>query len=245
MKEGGGFSCEWSDIHSMMLSYGYRYDEPEIHQEMGNITVNFECDYQDIVPSYGGTFIGIHGWTVEHRIEYYILESWDSFDTPEFIRFKDTITVDGGQYDIYESAESNLEMGYYRRYWSVRREKRKEGTVSISQQFELWEALGIKLGKVCEISFLIDGFHGSGSADLKKININIDKNYSLIGDVNEDGFVNSLDYAVLRKYLLGKIDTISSNADINRDGNVDSLDFALLRKHLVGKIFLGFTTAAS
>lgn len=56
----------------------------------------------------------------------------------------------------------------------------------------------------------------------------------IAGDVNGDGSVNSLDYILVRRYLLGIInDFPSANgfkaADLNNDGSVNSLDYRLLR----------------
>jgi len=63
----------------------------------------------------------------------------------------------------------------------------------------------------------------------------------LLGDVNGDGRVDSLDFAYIRMYLVGKIsefprgDISFAAADIDKDGDVDSIDFAYVRKYLVGK----------
>ncbi len=59
----------------------------------------------------------------------------------------------------------------------------------------------------------------------------------LLGDANGDGEVNSLDYATLKSYLLGKI-SLSQEAmkavDFNNDNTIDAIDLALLRKNLLG-----------
>jgi hypothetical protein len=60
------------------------------------------------------------------------------------------------------------------------------------------------------------------------------------GDLNGDGNVNSIDFAVLRLHLLGSTPltgTYLSNADVNRDGSVNSIDFAFMRQYLLGMIF--------
>lgn len=58
---------------------------------------------------------------------------------------------------------------------------------------------------------------------------------TLLGDVNSDGSVNAIDFALLKKYLLNSssvtIDT--TNADLNEDGVVNAIDFALLKKKLL------------
>jgi hypothetical protein len=66
-------------------------------------------------------------------------------------------------------------------------------------------------------------------------------NSTMIGDVNCDGDVNSIDFAYMRMSLLGKrsdlitVENISS-ADVNCDGNFNSLDFAIMRGYLLGKM---------
>ncbi len=59
------------------------------------------------------------------------------------------------------------------------------------------------------------------------------------GDVNNDGVVDSIDYATVKAYLLGK-GTIANltAADTNFDKAVDAIDFANLKKFLLGSITL-------
>jgi len=59
------------------------------------------------------------------------------------------------------------------------------------------------------------------------------------GDVNRDGKFDSLDFGLLRMYLMGKIKDDSINkvaGDVDGNGDVNSLDFACMRKRLLGKI---------
>lgn len=60
----------------------------------------------------------------------------------------------------------------------------------------------------------------------------------MYGDLNSDGKVNSTDYALLRRQLIG-LEPENVNveaADINGDGSVNSTDYALLRRYLIGVI---------
>lgn len=61
----------------------------------------------------------------------------------------------------------------------------------------------------------------------------------LYGDVNGDNAVNSIDFAMMRMYLVGrrsKLTMPDEYGDLNGDGNVDSLDLALMRRYLLGYI---------
>jgi len=63
----------------------------------------------------------------------------------------------------------------------------------------------------------------------------------IYGDVNGDSVINSLDYAIMRSYLLETISTMPSKywdkaGDLNGDGKINSLDYAYLKKYLLGLI---------
>jgi|GEM_PF-361055 len=64
----------------------------------------------------------------------------------------------------------------------------------------------------------------------------------IVGDVNQDGSVNSIDFGYYRMYLLGKISDFPATndlraADLNGDGNINSLDFGYMQMYLLGKIY--------
>jgi hypothetical protein len=63
----------------------------------------------------------------------------------------------------------------------------------------------------------------------------------LVGDVNGDGNVNSIDFGYFRMYLLGTIKEFPAEndlkaADVNGDGNINSIDFGYFRMLLLGTI---------
>ncbi|NLD50971.1 MAG: carbohydrate-binding protein, partial [Clostridiaceae bacterium] len=62
-----------------------------------------------------------------------------------------------------------------------------------------------------------------------------------LGDLNGDGKVNSTDYSLLRRHILGinQLEgTALTNADVNKSGSVDSTDYALMRRYILGIITL-------
>jgi len=71
--------------------------------------------------------------------------------------------------------------------------------------------------------------------------IEVNELYELAGDVNGDENINSIDFAHLRKYLLGITNQFPSvhgeeMADVNCDGSVNSIDFGMMRQFLLGII---------
>lgn len=69
--------------------------------------------------------------------------------------------------------------------------------------------------------------YGSSSEDIKH------------GDLNGDTLIDSLDYALLQKYILGTIqefDVSKEAADLNGDGSINSMDCTLLRSYILGLI---------
>lgn len=57
------------------------------------------------------------------------------------------------------------------------------------------------------------------------------------GDINDDGTVDTIDFALLKQYLLGTVTEINTNmADLDGDNAVTATDFAILKKYLLGQI---------
>ncbi|MBO5868374.1 MAG: leucine-rich repeat protein, partial [Oscillospiraceae bacterium] len=60
---------------------------------------------------------------------------------------------------------------------------------------------------------------------------------AMLGDINEDGAVDTLDLLALQAHLSGKMkDIFVEAADVNVDGTVDTLDLLALQAYLSGKI---------
>ncbi len=237
---GGKFSCSWSNINNALFRTGKKYDETKTHQQLGTISLDYAANYQ---PS-GNSYLAVYGWTSSPLVEYYIIDSWGSWRPPGATS-KGTITVDGATYDVYETTRVNQPSikgtATFEQYWSVRTSKRTSGTISVSDHFKAWESRGMTMGKMYEVSLVVEGYQSSGSANITTMNLNVGGGTQPVvkGDLNADGSINALDFAALKSHLVGATKlsgTALSNADVNGDGQVDALDFALMKKFILGLI---------
>lgn len=166
LNSGGAFYADWGGgINNILFRKGKKFDSTQTHQQIGNMTINFGANYN---PD-GNSYLTVYGWTLEPLVEYYIVESWGTWRPPG-ANSKGTIQVDGGTYDIYETTRVNqpsiIGNTTFQQYWSVRRDKRTSGTISVSDHFRAWEAHGMPMGKMYEVALTVEGWQSSGWADV-------------------------------------------------------------------------------
>jgi endoglucanase len=61
----------------------------------------------------------------------------------------------------------------------------------------------------------------------------------ILGDLDNNGQVNAIDFALMRKYLLGMLevdDNVKAIGDVNRDNQFNAIDFGKMRLYLLGSI---------
>jgi xylan 1,4-beta-xylosidase len=57
------------------------------------------------------------------------------------------------------------------------------------------------------------------------------------GDINGDGLINSVDYSLIKRYLLNQSTTVDLKvSDLDGDGRISSVDCALLKRYILGII---------
>ncbi len=172
--EGGAFSCEWTNANNILCRKGRKFDETKTYEELGNIQIEYGCDYQ---PN-GNSYLCVYGWTVDPLVEFYVLESWGDWRPPgDDVAVKETVTIDGGTYEIYLTKRVNQPSiqgtKTFDQYWSVRTDRRTEGTISVSEHMKAWEKLGMKLGKMYEVAVCVEGYQSSGKANLHTNNLTV------------------------------------------------------------------------
>jgi endo-1,4-beta-xylanase len=174
--EGAVFSGQWNDILNYLARRGLEYDQTQEHQEIGTFYAVYDCNYNPTTAS-GNSYLSIYGWTVDPLIEFYVVEDWCNWipSMAENAIHKGTVEVNGGIYDIIENTrveQPSIEgTATFKQYFSIRRDERNSGTINISEHFEAWQALGMEMGNMYEVSFVVEGYKSNGSFEFTELDI--------------------------------------------------------------------------
>lgn len=103
-------------------------------------------------------------------VEYYIVESWDGYDPINSGKHLGTVESDHGTYDIVKSRRDNdpsiVGTATFDQYWSVRRTKRTNGTITTKNHFEAWKNANLTLGTFNYQILATESWDGSGEASV-------------------------------------------------------------------------------
>lgn len=166
------FSAKWNNVEDFLARVGLDYNQTQKHTQIGTISAEFA--HTKTEENGGLTYIGIYGWTVNPLREFYILDDWGSVKPAGFSSDgtpRDevgTLTADGETYDVWKKTRVNKPAitgpsATFDQYFSIRRTARTCGTISVSEHFTKWEALGLPLGNLHEIKLLVEAQNNSGT----------------------------------------------------------------------------------
>jgi endo-1,4-beta-xylanase len=137
-----------------------------------NRTINYSGTYQ---PN-GNSYLSVYGWTRNPLIEYYVVESYGSYNPSSAATKKGTVTCDGASYDILQTTRYNQPSidgtQTFQQFWSVRNPKKQpggqiSGSVTFSCHVNAWKQYGLNLGSSHYYQIVAtEGYQSSGSATI-------------------------------------------------------------------------------
>lgn len=127
-------------------------------------------NYSGTFNSSGNAYLSVYGWTRKPLVEYYVIESFGTYDPGSAAPYKGSFDSDGASYKVYLTTRVNQAPidgeSILRRYWSVRQEKRVGGSVNMQNHFDAWASFGMDIG-IHDFQILAtEGYQSSGNSDI-------------------------------------------------------------------------------
>lgn len=133
-------------------------------------TVKYSGTYS---PGNSGSYFGMYGWLTDPLTEYYILESFGSYDpcADKAATQRGSFTAaDRSTYKVCTNIRKNKPSIHgtatFTQWFSVRQGKRTTGTINTGEHFNYWAKQGFANRNFGTMTFVTEAWSGAGSASV-------------------------------------------------------------------------------
>ncbi|KAK0821576.1 hypothetical protein LTR75_000662 [Friedmanniomyces endolithicus] len=156
----GTYSASWNNPGDFVIGLGWSVGSAR--------SITYSAQYS---AAGSGSYLGIYGWVNSPQAEYYVVESYGSFNPcSSGVTSLGSITAsDGGSYQLCTDTRTNepsiTGTSTFTQYWAVRQTQRTSGTINMGDFFIAWAKHGFGSSYNFQV-VEVEAFSGSGSASV-------------------------------------------------------------------------------
>ncbi|KAK3116111.1 hypothetical protein LTR53_003847 [Teratosphaeriaceae sp. CCFEE 6253] len=153
------YSAQWSGNTDFVVGLGWSTGAAR--------SITYSGTYS---ASGSGSYLAVYGWVNSPQAEYYVVESYGSFNPcSSGVTNLGTIESDGGTYTLCTDTRTNQPSitgtSTFTQYWAVRGTQRTSGTVTMGNFFTAWAKNGFGSDYNFQV-LAVEAFSGSGTASI-------------------------------------------------------------------------------
>ncbi|KAK5115670.1 hypothetical protein LTR62_000759 [Meristemomyces frigidus] len=158
-ESAGTYTAKWSGNTDFVVGLGWSTGAAR--------NIQYSATYS---AAGSGSYLAVYGWVNSPQAEYYIVESYGSFNPCSGVQQLGTVSSDGGSYVVCTDTRTNepsiTGTSTFTQYWSVRTTQRTSGTITVGNHWANWKTHGFGSSYNFQV-LAVEAFSGSGSASVK------------------------------------------------------------------------------
>jgi len=157
--QNGTYKASWQNVQNFVGGKGWNPGGPKV------VVYNGTWSGKSV-----NSYLALYGWTKNPLIEYYVVESYGSYNPGSNSPSKGSIQSDGGTYNLYQTTRTqqpSIEgIKTFQQFWSVRQGGRVGGTITVDNHLKAYASKVGKLGTYGYMILATEGYGSSGSSHI-------------------------------------------------------------------------------